>query len=79
MGATPNAWTLRLKMPADGVPPGITDSRREGDTLVVTVKETSGSEAVSRMSAAGAEVLSLEPLRPSLEERLLSLIGGSST
>jgi ABC-2 type transport system ATP-binding protein len=79
IGATIGAWTLRIRTADGAPPPGTRDARREGDTLVVVVDDPDGVGAAQRLQAGGAVVLALEPLRPSLEERLLGWIGSASS
>lgn len=79
VGTDIHAWTLRVRAGDGPPPPGTRDARREGDTWVVVVDGDDGVAAAQRLQAAGARVVSLEPLRPSLEERLLGWIGRSSS
>lgn len=79
VGTTTDAWTLRIRVADGAPPPGVRSARKEGDTLVVVVEGADGVAAAQRLQTAGATVLSLEPLRASLEERLLGWIGRSTS
>jgi ABC-type multidrug transport system ATPase subunit len=72
VGAAPSSWRVRV-VAASEQPPSPT-ARREGDTWVVAVDGSDGVAAAAALQAAGARVLSLEPLRESLEERLTQLL-----
>ena len=72
----PAAWTLRLAIDAE--PAGVRAARREGDTWLVVVDGADAVDAALAMKKAGATVLSVEPMRPTLEERIVHLLGGAA-
>jgi ABC-2 type transport system ATP-binding protein len=79
VGPETGAWSVRVRTKDGQPPPGVREARREGDTLVLVVDGTDAADIAVRLRDAGATVVSLEPLRRSLEERLLSWIGKSAS
>jgi ABC-2 type transport system ATP-binding protein len=80
LGEATGGWTVRVGS-ATTAPQGegIREARREGDTWLLSVNAATGEEAARRGTATGGTLLSLEPERPSLEDRLLEIIGMSSS
>lgn len=80
LGEATGGWTVRVGS-ATTAPQGegIREARREGDTWLLSVNAATGEEAARRGTATGGTLLSLEPERPSLENRLLEIIGKSSS
>lgn len=80
LGAPTGRWLVRVI--DDGVAPdggSFGEARREGDTWVLSLSANSGEDAARRTHAAGLVIVSLEPERRSLEDRVLALIGGSAS
>ncbi len=77
LGEEIDAWTVRVRM--DKEPSGVREARREGDTWLAVVDGKDGLAAASSLKDQGGVVLSLEPRRASLEERLMELLGGGAS
>ncbi|MCC7070098.1 MAG: ABC transporter ATP-binding protein [Deltaproteobacteria bacterium] len=80
VGEPTGRWVVRA--PDQGTPPSggaIVDARRESDTWVVSIAATTGEEAVRLAHGLGLAIIALEPERRSLEDRLLGIIGRSSS
>ncbi len=80
VGEPTGRWVVRVA--GNGAAPSgppIKDVRREGDTWLMFLAAASGDEAARHAHAAGLAIISLEPERPSLEDRLLSMIGRSAS
>lgn len=76
VGAAPNQWRLRVLTP-DGAPPKAGAAvKKEGDTFVVDMEGPDGVALAIALQQSGVRVLSLEPRRPTLEERTAAWIGG---
>lgn len=78
VGAHISSWLIRVQT-QDGTPPaGVREVRREGDTLMVVMDGNDGIALAASLQARGARVLSVEPVRASLEDRLISWMRSGS-
>jgi ABC-2 type transport system ATP-binding protein len=72
--------TDQVEMVAQGIPPTLfAHSIVEGERTRFVVSKSGQREAIERVWAAGGEVVSVNPLRRSLEELFLELTGPEST
>jgi ABC-2 type transport system ATP-binding protein len=79
VGTVVGAWMVRVS-PVSSSPPAFgRDARREGDTWVVVVDGGDALSVAQRVKDAGASLISIEPLRATLEERMAELLGRSAS
>ncbi|MBI1949163.1 MAG: ABC transporter ATP-binding protein [Deltaproteobacteria bacterium] len=80
VGEPTGRWVVRVADHGTAPNPAeVGEARREGDTYVLSLAAASGDEAARLAHGAGLAIVSLEPERRSLEDRLLAIIGGSAS